>query len=72
MAKRKRGGSTSTRSTKSKAKKSAASSAPVEIVEEGAGEGIDSGIIIMTTVLLFMACIMADMAAGKYGEGVIF
>ncbi|MEX1024055.1 MAG: hypothetical protein WD226_03165 [Planctomycetota bacterium] len=77
MAKRSRaatGGSSSrsTRSTRSKASKPAASSAPVEIVEEKPGEGIDTAILVFTSVLLLGAILVADWSIGRYGEGIFF
>lgn len=75
MAKRSRGGRSgggASRSTRSKAKKSAASSAGVEVVEEKAGEGIDTGILVMTSVLLLAAILVADYARGQYGDGMFF
>lgn len=76
MAKRKRSsrGGGSSRSSRSKAPKgkSAASAAPVEVVEEKPGEGIDTGILVATFILLLGAMIMTDKYLGQYGDGFIF
>lgn len=75
MAKRR----TSARSTKSsrtpKAKsKKKAVTAEVEVVEEAAGEGIDTGIAVMTTVTLVAAILFLDKLLGGFGgeHGVFF
>ena len=62
-----------TREPKAKSKKKPkASSSEVEVVEEAAGEGIDSGILIMTTLALFIAFLCIDAFRGTYGEGLFF
>jgi len=77
---RNRGGAAPRTATRSESKKPAAKTAPratapapVEIVEEEKGLGIDDGIIILTTLMLLVAVLMIDYNRGKqYGEGILF
>ncbi|MEZ6016842.1 MAG: hypothetical protein R3F49_17115 [Planctomycetota bacterium] len=77
--KRGAGAGASRPAARSESKKPAGKAAPraaaasVEIVEEEKGLGIDDGIIILTTIMLFVAFIMVDYHRGTtYGEGMIF
>lgn len=56
-------------STSRSRKKAAPATEEVEVVEEGAGMGIDDGIVIVTTVALLAACLLVDAYLGKYGDG---
>jgi hypothetical protein len=75
MAKRRTSGRTAkaTRTPKAKSKK-AAPTTEVEVVEEAAGEGIDTGIVVMTTLTLVAAILFLDKLLGSFGEpyGVFF
>ncbi|MFT4542094.1 MAG: hypothetical protein ACI841_004092 [Planctomycetota bacterium] len=45
----------------------------VEVVEESKGQGIEDGIIIITTVLLLVAVLLVDyIAATHYDTGTFF
>jgi hypothetical protein len=55
------------RSPKARSKKSTA--AEVEVVEEEGGSDVDSGIGIVTTIVLLAAFLMIDAMRGMYGEG---
>ena len=57
----------SSRPTKARSKKPA--SADVEVVEEEDDGDIESGIAIVTTIVLIVAFFMIDKMRGMYGEG---
>ena len=78
MAKRRSsaGGSSRARSTKATSRRAPkpapARAAEVEVVEEEAGEGIDTGILVITFVALFAALLFVDKLLGNYGQGMFF
>ena len=49
--------------------KKPAPAAEVEVVEEAGGEGIDTGIVIATTLSLVVAILFLDKLLAQYGEG---
>ena len=62
---------TTTKSVASKAPKVAA--VEVEVVEESAGPGWESGAAIVTTILLVAAILLVDFELGRaFGAGVFF
>ena len=68
MAKRK---SASKRGSKSSSRKS--KSTEVEVVEEAEGGGSwETGVAILTGVVLIAACLVVDYGLGKYDAGIFF
>ncbi len=59
------------RTPKTKSKKPAAT-AEVEVIEEAAGEGIDTGIVVMTSLILVAAFLFVDKLRGMFDEGMFF
>jgi len=59
------------RQPRAKSKKPAAV-AEVEVVEEASGEGLDTAIIIATTVALVLAIAFTDALLGRFGAGMMF
>jgi len=55
------------RTARAKSKKPAGTE--LEVLEEEGGGNIDTGIVIMTTVLLVTAFFLFDQMRGMYGEG---
>ena len=76
MAKRRtsgRAGKAQDRTPKAKSKKPAApTAAEVEVVEEAGGEGIDTGIVVMTSVVLLVSCLFVDYLLGTFDKGMFF
>ena len=62
----KRASKTASRSPKARSKKTA--SAEVEIVDDEDEGDIESGIAIVTTIVLLVAFFMIDKLRGMYGE----
>ena len=68
MAKRK---SAPKRGAKSAPKKS--KSTEIEVVEEAEGGGSwETGVAVLTGVILLAACLVVDYGLGAYGEGLFF
>ncbi len=70
-----RRGGASRGATRSKSRKAAKAEADteVEVVEEGPGLSMEDGIVIVTTVILFFACMLVDYWIGSdYGRGMLF
>ncbi len=59
------------RTPKAKSKKPAPA-AEVEVVEEAGGEGIDTGIVVITSIILVVAFVFVDQLRGVFGEGMFF
>ena len=59
------------RTPKATSKKPAATT-EVEVIEEAAGEGIDTGIVVMTSVILVTAILFVDKLRGIFDTGVFF
>ncbi len=49
-----------------------APTADVEVVEESSGADIDTGIAVITTIVLVAAFLFVDAIRGQYGEGLFF
>jgi len=68
------------RETKARSRKTAAPDRAVpgaageaEVVEEEKGMGVGDGMVLATTILLVVACLMTDYLLGAhYGEGLFF
>lgn len=72
MASSRKSAARSSRSSSSKAGRPARK-AQVEVVEENDNGSLDSGIAIITTLLLVVAFFLVDFQLGKhYGEGMFF
>ena len=71
---RSRAGAASQRQTKATSRKRAgASTTAVEVVEENEGPGIETGIVVITFVLLVVGFLFVDRGLGHlYGEGLFF
>jgi hypothetical protein len=73
---RSRAGAAPSRQTKATSRKrtgGTASGATVEVVEEKEGPGIETGIVVITFVILAAAFIFVDRGLGQlYGEGLFF
>ena len=68
MAKRK---PVSKRGSKSSPRKSA--NTEVEVVEEAeGGSSWETGVAVLTGMILIAACLVVDYGLGKYGEGFFF
>jgi len=65
-----KGGGAAGRQTKSK--KAAAPATEVEVVEERGGDGIDTGIAVITGILLLLAILFVDAHLGRYDSGMFF
>ena len=46
--------------------------AEVEVVEEAPGEGVDTAILVVTTLVLFSAILYVDKLRAIYNEGMFF
>ena len=61
------------RKTASRAAGKAASGGDVEVVEEAGGMDLDTGVGIVTALLLITALVLIDYELGKaFGEGILF
>ena len=64
------------RQPKAKSRKKAtpaAAAAPVEVVEEAKGAGVETAIAVMTFLALLTACLFIDhMLGNSYGGGLFF
>ncbi len=67
-----RGARAKTQAREPKAKSKKPMTAEVEVVEESKGEGIDSAIVIITSLLLVAAILFTDAFRGASGEGLFF
>jgi len=67
---RAKGGAPAGRQTRSK--KAAVAVAEVDVVEERGGEGIDTGIAVITGILLLLAILFVDAHLGRYDAGMFF
>ena len=76
MAKRRSSGGNSSRSTKATSRRQAKPSAPaaaeIEVVEEEAGEGVETGILVITSLMLVAAILFIDKLLGMSGDGMFF
>ena len=59
-------------SRRARSKTSSAPAAQAEVVEEEGGEGMDTGVAVMTTIMLVAAFLYVDALRGGYGEGMFF
>jgi len=60
------------REPKATSKKPRRPSAEVEVVGEAPGEGVETGILVITTLVLLAAFLYVDSLRGIYGEGMFF
>ena len=60
------------RAPKAKSKKKPAPTTEMEVVEEAAGEGIDTGVAVMTTLLLLAGILFLDKLRGMFDTGMFF
>ena len=73
MAKRRSSGGGSARKTKATSRRpSKPAAAEVEVVEEDSGEGIDTGILVVTFLMLFGAVLFVDALLGRFDKGMFF
>lgn len=64
---------TSSRRTSSRAAAGKAKGGDVEVVEEAGGMDLDTGVGIVTTLLLILALLLIDYELGKsLGAGIVF
>jgi len=64
---------TSSRRTSSRAAAGKAKASDVEVVEEAGGMDLDTGVGIVTALLLILALLLVDYELGKtLGEGMLF
>ena len=55
-----------------RSKKAAVAVTEVDVVEERGGEGIDTGIAVITGILLLLAILFVDAHLGRYDSGMFF
>lgn len=74
MAKRRSSGGGAPRKTKATSRRQSkpAAATEVEVVEEEAGEGIDTGILVVTFLMLFGAVLFVDALLGRFDKGMFF